>query len=137
MQYIIPCTIARPLVVFKNFFNQGIIKKSLDKIAALFVVQMFSKESGDFSSVVFQSIAGTEQFSLFAVLMIIRDFGACVKIVAADFQPREACCRPVDRWLRRFFLRGERIGQLAYTISASATSSAAALMLFIRPTHFI
>ena len=36
-----------------------------------------------------------------------------------------------------FFLRGERVGQLAYTISASTTSSAAALMLFIRPTHFI
>ncbi len=36
-----------------------------------------------------------------------------------------------------FFLRGERVGQLAYTISASAASSAAALMLFIRPTHFI
>ena len=36
-----------------------------------------------------------------------------------------------------FFLRRERVTQLAYTISASATSSAAALMLFIRPTHFI
>ena len=36
-----------------------------------------------------------------------------------------------------FFLRGERVGQLAYTISVSAISSAAALMLFIRPTHFI
>ena len=36
-----------------------------------------------------------------------------------------------------FFLRGEGVGQLAYTISASAASSAAALMLFIRPTHFI
>lgn len=35
------------------------------------------------------------------------------------------------------FLRGEGVGQLAYTISASAASSAAALMLFIRPTHFI
>ena len=36
-----------------------------------------------------------------------------------------------------FFLRGEGVGQLAYTISASTASSAAALMLFIRPTHFI
>ena len=36
-----------------------------------------------------------------------------------------------------FFLCGERVAQLAYTISASAASSAAALMLFIRPTHFI
>lgn len=36
-----------------------------------------------------------------------------------------------------FFLYGERVAQLAYTISASAASSAAALMLFIRPTHFI
>ena len=36
-----------------------------------------------------------------------------------------------------FFLRGEGVGQLAYTISANATSSAAALMLSIRPTHFI
>ena len=36
-----------------------------------------------------------------------------------------------------FFLRGEGVGQLAYTISASAASSAAAWMLFIRPTHFI
>ena len=44
--------------------------------------------------------------------------------------------RRLDRRLL-FFLRGERVGQLAYTISASAASSAAALMLFIRPTHFI
>ena len=36
-----------------------------------------------------------------------------------------------------FFFRGEGVTQLAYTISASAISSAAALILFIRPTHFI
>ena len=36
-----------------------------------------------------------------------------------------------------FFLRGEGVGQLAYTISAIAASSAAAWMLFIMPTHFI
>lgn len=36
-----------------------------------------------------------------------------------------------------FFLRGEGVGQSAYTTSAIAASSAAAWMLFIRPTHFI
>ena len=112
MQYIIPCTVARPLAVFKDFFDQGIIKKSLDKIAALFAVLVFSKKGGDFNYMVFQGIVGTEQFRLFAVLMVIRDFGMGVKVVVADFQPRGACRRPVNGGLRRF-LPGR--GSVAYT----------------------
>ena len=137
MQHIVPCTVACPLIVFKNFFNQGIIKESLDKIAALFVVRVSGKERSDFSSVVFQGVAGAKQFLLFAVLVIIGDFRAGVKVMVAEFQPCGAYRRPVDGSLPLFFLRREGGGQLAYTSSASATSSAAALMLFIRPTHFI
>ena len=112
MQYIVPCTVACPLAVFKDFLNQGIIKKSLDKIAALFVVRMFGKEGGDFDSMVFQGVAGAEQFGLFAVLMVIGDFGTGVKVVVADFQPCGAYRRPVDGGLRRFFPGGEGV---AYT----------------------
>ena len=107
MQYIIPCTVARPLAVFKDFLNQGIIKKSLDKIAALFVVRMFGKEGGDFYPVVFECVTGAEQFGLFAVLMIVGDFGTGIKVVVADFQPCGAYCRPVDGGLRRFFSGGK------------------------------
>ena len=112
MQYIIPCTVACPLAVFKDFLNQGIIKKSLDKIAALFVVRMFGKEGGDFYPVVFECVTGAEQFGLFAVLMIVGDFGTGVKVVVADFQPCGACRRPVNGGLRRF-LPGR--GSVAYT----------------------
>ena len=107
MQYIIPCTVARPLAVFKDFLNQSIIKKSLDKIAALCVVRMLGKEGGDFYPVVFECVTGAEQFGLFAVLMIVGDFGTGVKVVVADFQPCGAYCRPVDGGLRRFFSGGK------------------------------
>ena len=103
MQHIVPCTVARPLIVFKNFFNQGIIKKSLDKIAALFVVRMLGKEGGDFCPVIFEFVTGAEQFVLFIVLVVIRDFGTCVKVVMAELQPCGACRRPVNGGLRRFF----------------------------------
>ena len=49
----------------------GVVKKSLDKIAALFSVLMGFKERGDFCTVVFQGVADTEQVRFFAVLMII------------------------------------------------------------------
>ena len=107
MQYIVPCTVARPLAVFKDFLNQSIIKKSLDKIAALFVVRMLGKEGGDFYPVVFEWVTRAEQFGLFAVLMIVGDFGTGVKVVVADFQPCGAYCRPVDGGLRRFFSGGK------------------------------
>lgn len=103
MQHIVPCTVACPLAVFKDFLNQGIIKKSLDKIAALFVVRMLGKEGGDFYPVVFECVTGAEQFGLFAVLMIVGDFGTGVKVVVTDFQPCGAYCCPVDGGLRRFF----------------------------------
>ena len=107
MQYIVPCTVARPLAVFKDFLNQSIIKKSLDKIAALFVVRMLGKEGGDFYPVVFVCVTGAEQFGLLAVLMIVGDFGTGGKIVVADFQTCGAYCRPVDGGLRRFFSGGK------------------------------
>ena len=106
MQYIVPCTVARPLAVFKDFLNQSIIKKSLDKIAALFVVRMLGKEGGDFGSVVFQCVAGAEKFGFFTILVVIRSFGTGVKIVVTGLQPCRACHRPVNGGLRRLFLQG-------------------------------
>ena len=92
---------------FQGLSQSEYYQKSLDKIAALFVVRMLGKEGGDFYPVVFECVTGAEQFGLFAVLMIVGDFGTGVKVVVADFQPCGAYCRPVDGGLRRFFSGGK------------------------------
>ena len=132
-QHIVPRPIPGPLAVGQDFLNIGVIEKRPDKIAALFAVRVFGKESGDFHPIVFKGITGAEQFVFLAVLVIVGDFRAGVKVMLADLKSRGAYRSQVNRCL---FFCGEGSGQ-AYTISLIATSSADAWMLFIRPTHFI
>ena len=102
-QHIIPRPIPSPLAVTEDFLNVGVIEKSLNKIAALLAARMVGKEGGDFCPVIFEFVTGAEQFVLFIVLVVIRDFGTCVKVVMAELQPCGACRRPVNGGLRRFF----------------------------------
>ena len=68
---------------------------------------MFGKECGDFHPVIFEGVAGAEQFIFFAVLVVVGDFRTGVKIVVAELKPRGAYRRPVDGLL--FFLRWEGV----------------------------
>ena len=89
-QHIVPRPIPGPLSIGQDHLNVGVIEKGLDKIAALLAAWMVGKEGGDFRSVVFQGVAGAEQFAFFAVLVIVVHVRTGVKVVMPDFKPGRA-----------------------------------------------
>ena len=70
------------LSVAENLFNEGVIKESLNKIAAFLSVRMGLKECGNFYSVVFSLFTGAKQFILLQVLVEVFNFPVEVTITA-------------------------------------------------------
>ena len=64
-------TIADSFTVAQNLFDEGVVKETPNKIAAFLPIRMVGKECGNFYSVVFQGIAGADQFVLFVVVIVV------------------------------------------------------------------
>lgn len=69
------------------------------------------KERGNLGSMVFQGVADTELFLFLAVLVIVGNIRAGIKIVVTDLKLSRAL-RPISRGLRQFLTGDERV---AYT----------------------
>ena len=74
-------TIAGPLPVRQDLLHQNVVKKGFEKIAALLAVLVGGKECGDFCAVVFQRIAGADQFVFLAVLVVVGN------VAGREFRP--------------------------------------------------
>ena len=124
----VKCSIACPLTIAQYRFGKGIIKECFDKPCPFSLVLMVSKKCSDFCPMFFQGIAGTQQFILFSIRVVIRHLGVLVPLIVKNLQPGRANGTHHD---------SANISRYRYTSSFSTISSAAAWMLFISPTHFI
>ena len=82
MEHIVIGSITGSLSVAENLFNEGVIKESLNKIAAFLSVRVGLKECGNFYSVVFYLFAGTKQLIFFQVLVEVFNLPVEVTITA-------------------------------------------------------
>ena len=83
VQQIVIRLISHALSVLYEQLRIGVVEEGLNKITAFSIIRMLGEERGDFLSVVFQGVAGSQKLLLFLVLVEVRDVGAGIEVVTA------------------------------------------------------
>ena len=87
MQHLIIGAVSRTLVIGENLLDKGIVLEALNETATLSGIRMGVKKRGNFSSVIFQSIAAADQLLLFSVVVVVFRFSSGFVIIRDVLQP--------------------------------------------------
>ncbi len=74
MQHLIVGTVAGTLIIGEDLLDKGIVIEGLNKTATLSGIRMGVKKRGNFSSMIFQSVAASDQLLLFSVVEVVFRF---------------------------------------------------------------
>jgi hypothetical protein len=83
VEHIVIGTIADPLAITEDLFNESVIEVALQKITALFSVRMGRKERGNFHSMIFQPFAGPKKLVFLQILVEIINIPVEISITTA------------------------------------------------------